>query len=108
MSEKKDLLESILERPLLVSSDRDVAICSVSGKGRGLSINGYVKSESNAESLYHVEVTYLPASKQVLFGNCSCESYKYYGDPCKHILKLRNVFVKNEKKLYSSDKGANI
>ncbi len=108
MGDKRDLLENILERPLLVSSDRDVAICSIVSKGRGLTINGYVKSESNPNALYPVEVTYLPAGKQIMFGNCQCESYRYYGDPCKHILKLRNVYVKNEKKLYTQDKGTTV
>lgn len=100
MAEEKDLLETILERPLLVSSEHDVAICGIVSRGRSINLSGYVKSESKPSMLHYVEMSYLPSGKQLLFGNCSCEAYRYYGGPCKHMLKLRNVYVKNEYKLF--------
>lgn len=91
-------LEDIIGEPLFKSAKKDVMLYGVVREGRAVDINGYVSSESHKGFFYAVSAKYEPGSKNILYGVCDCEAYKYFGNPCKHILRLRNVFSKNEDK----------
>lgn len=74
--------------PISVNTERTVIITDVYGE----TINGYVKSASR-RPLYH-KVTVDVNGANIIGGECTCESTKYYGRPCKHMLKLRNAAVR--------------
>ena len=80
------------------STDKSVYIVGVSKiLEDSLLIKGFVESESRP-GMYHYVVVCLSGPKWKNIrgsGFCECESVNYYGKPCKHILKLRNVFRKN-------------
>lgn len=61
-------------------------------KFNGRSVEGYVRSESR-RSRYH-RVTISTEGNRIIGGSCSCESLYFYGEPCKHMLRLRNFAVK--------------
>ncbi len=92
-------LENILGDPIIVSKDKGTRIYGINIKGREVEISGYSESESRSGYFHKVEVEYLPRSMHLINGNCTCESFKYYGMPCKHMLKIRNVYIKNIKKI---------
>ncbi len=92
------LLDEILEKPLIMSRDKTTRIFGIESTGREMSLKGYVESESRKDSFHRVEVTYLPASMHLASGTCSCEAYQFYGFPCKHMERVRNVYVKNLKR----------
>lgn len=92
-------LEDIIESPILVSSDKSTRIYGLSNKGREVSISAYTESDTRKGYFHRVEIQYLPGSMYLLDGNCTCESFQYYGMPCKHMLKVRNVYIKNRQKL---------
>lgn len=58
--------------------------------GRG-SVEGFVRSESR-KGKYHRTTVRLSRSR-ITGGTCTCESVSFYGEPCKHMLRLRNVAV---------------
>lgn len=92
-------LEDLLQRPLMTSSDGDAHIYGIVREGRITQINGYINSESREGYLHKVKAVYEPGSRHLLYGDCTCEAFKYYGDPCKHIIKLKNVYIKNADRL---------
>ena len=91
-------LDEILGKPLIVSKDKKTLIYGIEIDNRKVDLRGYVESESRNDYFHMVETTYLPNSMHMLDGKCSCESYEFYGFPCKHMQKLRNVYIKNIKK----------
>ncbi len=95
-------LEDALGDPLLESKEKDVRIYGLVSVGRKIDIDGYVRSESREDIFHKVYVEYEPGSRNLMYGTCTCEAYRFIGNPCKHLLKLRNVFVKNERKLLGS------
>lgn len=101
--DKKDVrgikLEDILGSPIIISRDKSTRIYGISNKNREVNISGYSESESRKGYFHEVGVTYLPESMYIINGNCTCEASKYYGMPCKHMLKLRNVYIKNRQKI---------
>jgi uncharacterized Zn finger protein len=92
-------LEDILETPILISTDKKTRIYGLKNKGRDIEISAYSRSESREDYFHKVEIEYLPASKYIINGSCTCESFRYYGMPCKHMLTVRNVYIKNQQKL---------
>ncbi|MCL4376208.1 SWIM zinc finger domain-containing protein [Candidatus Parvarchaeota archaeon] len=92
-------LEEILGKPLITSSDKKTRIYGLDVKGREVMISAYSESESRKGYFHKVEVEYLPASMYLINGSCTCESFQYYGMPCKHMLKVRNVYLKNQNKI---------
>jgi hypothetical protein len=94
-------LDEILLTPIIViqSTEKDVMIYGVNSFHRKVDLRGYVQSESRNPLFHEVAVEYDPWSRRIIFASCTCESSKYFGDPCKHASKLRNVFVKNQSKL---------
>ncbi len=91
-------LEELVGDPIIESKAKDVKIYGFISTGRKLDITGYVESESEAGFFHTVHAEYESASKNLIYGNCDCEAYKYFGNPCKHILKLRNVYIRNSDK----------
>lgn len=92
-------LEEILGKPLIISSDKKTRIYGLDIKGREIEISAYAESESRKGYFHKVEIEYLPASMYLINGSCTCESFQYYGMPCKHMLKVRNVYLKNKNKI---------
>jgi hypothetical protein len=92
-------LEEILEKPLIISSDKKTRIYGLHFKDREIIISAYSESESSKGYFHKVEIEYLPASMYLINGSCTCESFQYYGMPCKHMLKVRNVYLKNRDKI---------
>lgn len=92
-------LEDILGTPILISTDKRTRIYGLKNEGRDIEISAYSQSESRPDYFHKVEVEYLPASKYIINGSCTCESFMYYGMPCKHMLTVRNVYIKNQQKL---------
>ena len=95
-------LEEIIGKALLESHDKTVRLYGITSTGRKIDLQGYVMSESSRNYFHKVSAEYEPASKNLIYGNCDCEAYLYFGSPCKHILKLRNVYEKNEEKINKS------
>lgn len=91
-------LDEIIGTPLLESKDKKVKIFGIVSEGRKIDISGYVSSEASPEYVHKVKAEYEPASMHILYGNCDCEAFRFYGDPCKHVLRLRNVYVRNASK----------
>lgn len=56
------------------------------------SIEGYVRSASR-KNKYH-RVTVAMDGNRIIDGACSCESVRFYGTPCRHMLRLRNTAVR--------------
>ncbi len=92
-------LEDLVGNPIIESKEKDVKIYGFVSSGRKLDISGYVESESRSGLFHRVNAEYEPASKNLIYGNCDCEAYEFFGNPCKHILKLRNVYIRNSSKL---------
>ncbi len=92
-------LEDIIGSPLMISSDKNTRIYGLNVKGRAVDISAYSESETRKGYFHKVDVEYLPSSMYLISGSCTCESFKYYGMPCKHMLKVRNVYIKNKDKL---------
>ena len=92
-------LEEILGKPLIISSDKKTRIYGLDVKEREIRISAYTESESRRDYFHKVEVDYLPASMYLINGSCTCESFQYYGMPCKHMLKVRNVYLRNRDKI---------
>ncbi len=92
-------LEEILGKPLITSSDKKTRIYGLDVKGREITISAYSESESNVGYFHKIEIEYLPGSMYLINGSCTCESFQYYGMPCKHMLKVRNVYLKNRDKV---------
>lgn len=88
-------LEELVEDPIIESKEKDVKIYGLTSIGRKLDILGYVESESRSGAFHRVSAEYEPSSKNLIYGNCDCEAYEFFGNPCKHILKLRNVYIRN-------------
>ncbi len=67
----------------------------------GYQIDGFVKSKRGIG--YHYLWVNADRSNNILGKNssCGCEAARYYGNPCNHMLKLRNVAVKNREKIDS-------
>ena len=98
---KLKTLEEIISGRFVLSKDKKVVICSVYETGAKKDINGYVRSDSR-DGYYSVNIDFVDGPKHILWGTCQCESYEYHGIPCKHMLNLRNVYIKNSKK-FSKD-----
>jgi hypothetical protein len=99
-NQKTYKLDEILGSPcLVISSDKKTRIYGININGRTTKISGYTESESREGYFHKVEIDYLQASMYLLGGNCTCESVQYYGVPCKHMLKIRNVYIKNKDKI---------
>ncbi len=92
-------LDEILGKPLITSSDKKTRIYGLNVKGREVEISAYSESETRKGYFHKVEIEYLPASMYLINGSCTCESFQYYGMPCKHMLKVRNVYLKNRDKI---------
>ncbi len=92
-------LDSIIGDPLVISTDKTTRIYGLNIKGREIDISAYSESESMKGCFHKVEVQYLYSSMYIVNGSCTCESFQYYGMPCKHMLKVRNVYIKNREKL---------
>ncbi|EEZ92944.1 MAG: zinc finger SWIM domain protein [Candidatus Parvarchaeum acidiphilum ARMAN-4] len=92
-------LEEIIGKPLITSSDKKTRIYGLNVKGREIEISAYLESESRKGYFHKVEVEYLSASMYIINGICTCESFQYYGMPCKHMLTARNVYLKNQNKI---------
>lgn len=103
MMEKRTFsLEEILKNNVILSSkDRKVRIYGLLNEGRKSDVSAYVESDSINGSFYSVKIEVEPEIKHLVYGSCTCESFEYHGNPCKHMLKLRNVFQKNLDKLYN-------
>ncbi len=97
MNETKPLKldDIIIDKPIIESYDHKVKILQLVYDRRKIDLGGYVASDSKPGLFYTVKTEYEPGSKNIIYGECTCESYEYYGSPCKHILRLRNVFLKN-------------
>ncbi|MCL5106736.1 MAG: SWIM zinc finger domain-containing protein [Candidatus Parvarchaeota archaeon] len=95
-------LDEILGKPIVMSSDKKTLIYGLNVKDREVAISAYSESESRTGYFHKVEIEYLPASMYLINGSCTCESFQYYGMPCKHMLKVRNVYIKNRNK-FSKD-----
>ncbi len=96
---KKSNLNDILSGQSLIykSSNESIYITKIDQIGKYILIRGAAKSDSVEGWYYSVEVE-CDYSGNIMLGRCDCPSYKYYGDPCKHELRIRNVFQKNRKK----------
>ncbi len=92
-------LDEILGKPIIISSDKQTRIYGINIKNREVDISAYSESESRKGYFHKVEIEYLPASMYLINGSCTCEAYLYYGVPCKHMLKVRNVYIKNMNKI---------
>ncbi|MGC8533203.1 MAG: SWIM zinc finger family protein [Candidatus Parvarchaeum sp.] len=92
-------LDEILGKPLIVSYDKKTRIYGLNVKDREIEISAYSESESRKGYFHKVQIEYLPASMYLINGSCTCESFQYYGMPCKHMLKVRNVYIKNKDKI---------
>ena len=99
MDTRMTKLEDILGSPIILSRDKQTRIYGLNSKGREIDISAYTESESRKGYFHKVEIEYLPGSLHLVNGNCTCESFHYFGMPCKHMLKVRNVYIKNKKKL---------
>jgi hypothetical protein len=102
MEDKINGLEALLlekGEPLLLSQKKDVMIYGIDKTKYKVDIKGYVRSESRQELFHDVKVSYLTASRMVIYGECDCESFKYRGSPCKHIISIRDVYLANRKRL---------
>ncbi len=83
------------------SRDGSTYIANVASDGNALLVMGFVRSDSRHD-LYHYVVAPLDlGSMRDLAGggHCKCESTHYHGKPCKHVLKLRNVYWRNRGRL---------
>jgi hypothetical protein len=56
-------------------------------------ITGYVKSDSRPSYFHSVTISYLPSKGAANIGECSCESFRYRGFPCKHAVKMKDAYV---------------
>ena len=93
-------LEEILKRgSILESKDKTVRIYGLVNDNRKTDVSAYVESETSHGSFYSVKIEVEPRIKHLIYGSCTCESFEYHGNPCKHMLKLRNVFQRNIDKL---------
>ncbi|MDE1852001.1 MAG: SWIM zinc finger family protein [Candidatus Micrarchaeota archaeon] len=79
--------DEVKGRALFMDNRRKVVI---TGLGKG-SVEGFVKSESR-KGKYHRTTIRLDRNR-IAGGTCTCESVSFYGEPCKHMLKLRNSAV---------------
>jgi hypothetical protein len=61
------------------------------------SIEGFVKSSSTKDCYYPVRVKL--EGSNIVGGWCECASVSFYGIPCGHMLKIRNVAVRNREAL---------
>lgn len=91
-------LEDILGEPLIISNDKQIRIYGINAKNREIEISAYSESDSRKGYFHRTEIEYLPGSMHLINGSCTCESFRYYGMPCKHMLKVRNVYIKNKNK----------
>ena len=77
------------------SSDRKVYLIAAGKAAEGTYLKGFVESESRP-GMYHYVVAMVGSRHELVGGGfCECESRRYYGKPCKHVLKIRNILVKN-------------
>ncbi len=58
-------------------------------------VKGFVKSDSRNGQSYYVVAAFDKHGNLIGHGFCDCESSNYYGLPCKHVNKLRNVVKRN-------------
>ena len=83
------------------SSDRSVHIANAAPVNGILLVMGFVRSDSRHD-LYHYVVApiHISNGRDIAgVGHCRCESTHYHGRPCKHVLKLRNVYERNKTRL---------
>ena len=82
------------------SSDRKVYLIAAGKVKEGINLKGFVESDSRP-GMYHYVVAVVGHRKEIVGGNgfCECESSIYYGEPCKHVLKIRNILVKDRFKI---------
>jgi hypothetical protein len=77
------------------SRDRKVYLVAAGKASEGTYLKGFVESDSRP-GMYHYVVAMVGSHHELVGGGfCECESRVYYGKPCKHILKIRNIMVKN-------------
>gem|GEM_PF-6748231 len=98
--------QEISEFPWIFKNKTESAfILAVNGNRNGTYIKGFVESESR-DNMYHYVAVFVSLGRKVEGGGfCECESRHYYGKPCKHVLSLRNMYVKHKDEL---DKLASI
>ena len=78
------------------SSDKAVYLIAAEKASQGIYLRGFVESESRPGK-YHYVVAMVGSHNDLVGGGfCECESMVYYGKPCKHILKIRNILGKNK------------
>ena len=77
------------------SRDKKVYLIAAGETSEGTYLKGFVESDSRP-GMYHYVVAMVGSHHEIVGGGfCECESRVYYGKPCKHILKIRNIMVKN-------------
>ncbi len=83
------------------SSDGRVRISNVVVDGPVLMVIGFVASDSRRGLYHHVRAPLGMDGGRTIMGQgyCRCESTHYHGRPCKHVLNMRNVYVRNRDRL---------
>ena len=77
----------------------DVYVLAVNKGNMGTYLKGFAESESR-KGMYHHVVELVDARMIVVNGGfCECESRHYYGRPCKHVIHLKNIYLKNKDEL---------
>ena len=93
-------LEDILKghEALITSQKKDVRIYGIVLIGERVELSGYVNSGSREGYAHPVKAVYEELSRRLLYSDCTCESRRYNGDPCKHSTKLWDVYIRNARK----------
>lgn len=79
---------------------RDAVIEGVVRVPRGYRVLGRVRSRSRPGLWHNVEVTVEWINGEVVLrGRCDCEAFVKGHMPCRHIIHLANVFIRNKGRL---------
>ena len=75
-----------------------IAVLNVALDGSVLMLKGFVESESRRGFYHYVIAPVHPVSIQKLAGKgkCDCESAQYNKMPCKHVIRLRNIYIRHK------------